>query len=416
MLVQSSTSRNRRRGTLNSGNVKNKNYKKESAMAGISIRFKNGRYEARKRIDGVDYSAYGKTEKEAEKKIMNKIQNSKNKIQTKNTLVEVAIEEFLELSKSSMKSSSYNTKRGTFKRYIKGTAIGKTRVSNLREREIQNHIDTLAKCGRTRKTAADDSHIGLSLNTVKKVYGLLNEYYSYAVSKREIEVNPMIFVKMPRWDVYNVKESTCKDSFFNGEELKRIIQASEIPFINGTKSYRYGEVYILLSQTGLRSGEVRALKLENIDLEEKNLYVKHSIEDLDENGKLVTKLSDPKSKASYRTIPLNDRAILSIQRLMQTTADANTGFLITSQSGRILSHAELENGFERILYDLKLEASGLHSLRRTFATYLVNTSGCGNIKDVSELLGHSDIAVTLKYYIKSDEINKRNLVDSIYCD
>jgi len=88
-----------------------------------------------------------------------------------------------------------------------------------------------------------------------------------------------------------------------------------------------------------------------------------------ESGGIQHLIGDVKTKKSNRDIPLNDRAILAIQRLLNTTCNHTTGYLLCTASGKIVTH--LQRCYTAILKKAGIKHMALHSTRHTFATVVL---------------------------------------------
>ena len=116
-----------------------------------------------------------------------------------------------------------------------------------------------------------------------------------------------------------------------------------------------------------------------------------------------------KSATSKRDIPLNDTAIKMIEELRQEFYFCEDSPLICDDKGDYTKPDVFRRRYHRLLEGASIESKGLHSLRHTFATNLVNgvkqpdgTIKSLTVKQVADLLGHSTTQVTEMYYVKKD--------------
>ena len=173
--------------------------------------------------------------------------------------------------------------------------------------------------------------------------------------------------------------------------------------------YQIG-IYICLS-TGLRLGEVCALKWSDIDLEQGLLHVNRSVSRIPiEEGSTKTKLIEqsPKTECSKREIPLSNQlcSLLNNQKRKGEYVLKGTG----PTDPRTLQYK-----FKDILTKAGIDDTNFHVLRHTFAT---NSISCDtDVKTVSEILGHSDVQVTLNRYVHPSMEVKRahmNTLANVY--
>ena len=368
---------------------------------------KDGRYEARIVIRGERISLYGKTLTEVQAKIKKKkweVEHQKD-IARSDKLGD-SMERWLKTIKraSNIKPSSYDRIESTFREHIQTSELAKKRIDRIEHNDIQKLLNSKLKPTNERKN-------GYSYSTIKKIYDLLREFFRYQVDCDNLMKDPMRLVKMP-----NVEKSNKNIEFFTPEEMRRIIEVAESIDEEGNRNYRYGEAIVLLMLSGLRNGELRALTIDSVDFENKMLHVDKTVSRAvdEKTGKYVNMVHSPKTQNSVRDIPLTSRAEKAVKELINTTYNKRTGYLITTQKGNILTHALLQRAYDRILKKAGLQHKGLHSTRHTFGTIMVKKAeGEGQIKEASELLGHSRTSTTYDYYVGTSTAEKVRLMKTL---
>lgn len=256
----------------------------------------------------------------------------------------------------------------------------------------------------------NEKKLRYSISTVKKIFNILNQYFSYLCANRIIVHNPM---QSCSYKTHQSKVDDTKEKIFTDEEIIKIKEIINCKNNNGAFVYKDAHVFNLILNTGLREGEVLALKNSDIDLTNKTLSVNKEIREVRKRNKIgeTTKgieniITSPKSKSGFRTIPLNKEAINSI-KILQESSPNNDDFLIHDGNGNFLSENALRKRFKRILNKVGIENKSIHMLRHTFATKMV--SGIINektgkieiipIEVVSRILGHSSIQTTERIYV-----------------
>ena len=277
-------------------------------------------------------------------------------------------------------------------------------------------------------TAADIKNLlnywmnkGYAYTTVKKAYVVLNEYFRYLYREQLISKNPMANVEMMKKSNFlsaQDKEDLpeCETvTIFTPEEIEKFKAEAFSTFKDGKRKYQQPAAYILMLNTGLRTGELLGLLNADIDLEKKTLIVRQGVKEVSRrNGTEFTsgreiKVGKPKSTTSKRTVPLNRTAVEMIEDLRREAYFGENTPLVADGSGGYTKPVNLRKRFYRILKAAGIEQKGLHSLRHTFATNLVNgqKQSDGTIKalsprQVADLLGHSTSQITELYYVKKD--------------
>lgn len=190
------------------------------------------------------------------------------------------------------------------------------------------------------------------------------------------------------------------------DEQKRLFQY----LYNEMDIYKLG-IIICLS-TGLRLGEICSLKWNDINLEEKIMHVNTTVQRMPVDGrdsKTALLEGEPKSIFSKREIPISDE-LAGLMHVYYRTAGE---YVVNKNSP--MEPRTYQNKFQGYLRSAGVKKTNFHTLRHTFATNCIN--GGVDIKSLSEILGHSDVKITLNRYVHPTvEIKRRhmNSLASIY--
>ncbi len=262
---------------------------------------------------------------------------------------------------------------------------------------------------------------GYAYTTVKKVYNLLMDYFRYLTQQELIQKNPMTaapMIKKANFLAAQGKEN--KPTFetvttFTPEEIERFKTEAARTWSNGERIYQQAATYTLMFNTGLRTGEVLGILNSDVDLEHRVLHLQRGVKEIARrdgaeftSGREV-KVGKLKSASSKRDVPLNQAAIDAILDLRAERYFGEDTPLIPDEHGDYTRPVNFRRRYYRILEAAGIEQKGLHSIRHTFATNLVNgiKQPDGTIRSltprqVADLLGHSTSEITEIYYVKKD--------------
>ena len=170
---------------------------------------------------------------------------------------------------------------------------------------------------------------------------------------------------------------------------------------------------IIALNTGLRIGELCALRWGDIDMTNNIIHVKHSVirvaADSPENSNKKTKLiiDTPKSEHSIRDIPITQK----LQHYLKSCIPVDNRNYILSNSTIFLSPRTFEYRFHKVLEECDIDSFNFHILRHTFATRCIECNV--DIKTLSEIMGHSNVNVTLNNYVHPSFDDKRSQLEKL---
>ena len=262
--------------------------------------------------------------------------------------------------------------------------IGSMDLNDLSPLVIQSFITWLLQIG-NRKTGK-----GLSANSVNAVISVIQNSLKTAHFLGLTKEYTADKLKRPK-----LKEKPVE--CFTLAEQKKIEQA----ILTGKKDKQYGIILCLYS--GLRIGELIALKWSDIDFAKGILTVSKSCHD-SKDGLIV---DEPKTVTSRRVIPL-PKQLLPILKGIKKRSDSP---FVVSENGKPVSVRSYQRSFELLLKKLKIPHKGFHSLRHTFATRAIE---CGmDVKTLSEILGHKNPTITLNRYAHSLMEHKADMMNRL---
>lgn len=125
--------------------------------------------------------------------------------------------------------------------------------------------------------------------------------------------------------------------------------------------------------------------------------------------KTMIHIDTPKSETSVRILPLPDFIIPIFKKLFLTSD--NSAFFLTLSKNKFIEPRTLENKFKKLLINTHIPYKNFHVLRHTFANNMLDLGV--DIKTLSEILGHSNVNVTLNEYIHSSFKKKQQQIDRL---
>ena len=165
--------------------------------------------------------------------------------------------------------------------------------------------------------------------------------------------------------------------------------------------------------TGLRIGELCALRKENFDLKNGLIYINHTLirvrsETFENKTRVV--LDDPKTANSNRVVPIANKLLQPLTEYLNTFPSDKNYFLTNS-----FHYVEPRSYYNKYLYYLKkwgIKKHKFHALRHTFATNAIEKNM--DVKALAEVLGHSNVSITLNLYVHPSLTYKKDCIDKIY--
>lgn len=233
------------------------------------------------------------------------------------------------------------------------------------------------------------------------------EHLSAATVKLYLCVLKMIFIYANQegcqticcFSTLSIQQSSKNMRILSLEEQKKFTE-----YLKKDMNFIKLGIYLCL-YTGIRIGELCALKWKNISLDNKILNVtatmqRISSEDTETKTKVI--ITPPKTIHSEREIPLND----SLTEVLEKYYCEDEAYILTGKTDLFIEPRALQYHFKKYLNECDLQNINFHVLRHTFATRCVEAEF--EIKTLSEILGHSSVNITLNRYVHSSMEMKRS--------
>lgn len=253
--------------------------------------------------------------------------------------------------------------------------IAEVKVCDLRSLDIQRYINELVEDG-------------YSLSTIRKQYNLITAYWKWAMSQNVTHTPIYLGVELPSVDVLRIAQRDV--SAYSKRDQELIMERTKT-----LEKPQYGAVVLML-EAGLRIGEVLALSWDDILWQKKAVRIHRTL--IRMSSEATTYIQDSaKSRSSRRTIPLSETALEVLQKLKLRKIHSDLVFARPDNPRLPYSYSSIEFHVRQLCKDLEISYLGLHAFRHTFATNCYER-GC-DVKILSKLLGHHDVAITYNIYI-----------------
>lgn len=295
-----------------------------------------------------------------------------------------------------LKGKSVDRRECTIRNHIGGSySLGHRQIQTVIPKDIEKHINDLI------------SEKRLSVSSIEKVVDVLNAVWSWAVRSKMLKDNPVYCIK-PELErkIQKMKSKGANDAdviVLSADEqviLRRVALSKKK---DGTYAYAGGRYILLLLYTGMRGGEMTALRWKDLDMKEKILTIDKNrtvIKNRVGNGdKKYVVHEDTTKNEKARVIKLTNEAVEILALIREESRYVeDDDFITPTKTGACNTVTNLEHRAEAIYRAANLEELGgsLHVLRRTLATNMYDNGA--PIKQIASYIGDSE-TTTEKYYI-----------------
>lgn len=238
---------------------------------------------------------------------------------------------------------------------------------------------------------------GLNASTVANHVNILSGIYRSAIRRGLVDLNPVAAARKPR-----VSKADKDLAFLTIEDVEALIRAAPPTDLGRTDA----AIFLTAAMTGLRRGELVALRWRDVDWVASKIRVRGS------RRRGLT--SDPKSETSKRAVPMASRVAGELDRQFKRSAYQGDDDLVfcNPQTGRHLDPDALSGRFRAARDRAGLPKVRFHDLRHTFGT-LMAASGVDVLK-IKHWMGHADIQTTLIYMHYAPTPDESAMVDRAF--
>lgn len=367
-----------------------------------------GQFTAGRKADGKlnRKSVYGNTRKEVKEKMTKALAEIQTKtyIEKNDMTISMLGEQIIEgkFNANIISQATYGRALGTFN-HIKNSDIANTKIQDITPYELQEFINT-------KKDYAN--------SYIDKIYEMLGSIFKEAMKRDIIVKNPLLNVVKPK--------SSKKD-----KAVESLTIEEQKSFVNHLENEQYKNIFLVALHTGMRIGEILALKPDDIDFDNKLITIDNTLTK-NTSGKVI--IGDTtKTYESNRKIPITIITEPIFKDCITNYIPNKNNLLFCHLNGSIIAPATINSQFKKIcknanikvvtvkkkkgidldgkdkFVNLKTSTVNTHMLRHTYATRCIEAGIPAPV--LQKLLGHRDITVTINTYttifnkFKEDALN-----------
>lgn len=353
----------------------------------------DGRWAASITLEGRQRKTfYGKTRKEVQEKLQIALHEQKQG--TLATGPEQTLKQYLEhwleeVHKPTIRVSTYVNYRRFLDNHIL-SELGHIHVNKLTPQKVQAFYAKKLK-------------EGLAPGSVRNIHMVLHKALENAVRWRLVGRNVCDDVSPPGQVKHEIQP-------LSKEQAQKLLLAAQGHKLEG--------LITLALATGMRRGELLGLRWQDINFEDRSLQIRRTMARLGKEGVIA---SQPKTRKSQRKLVLPQYVVEVLKqhhirqlemRIRVGTAWEENGLVFPNGFGRFLDQGQLHVMFQHFLKDAGLPPMRFHDLRHSAATFLLSMGI--HPKVVQEILGHSNISMTMDTYshvlpsLQVDAMDKMN--------
>lgn len=356
---------------------------------------KDGRWEARILTKQMNHqtkykSVYARTYTELKNKLKELPDSNIPLLHHSNVFFHEIALQWLSNIRESVKESSYAKYHSTVTKHLI-PYFTKMKIIDIDNMVVEKFIQDKYKNGKLNGKGS------LSAKSVHDMYCVLIQILKFAEKNH--------YIQTCNYDVALPKVEECYCNVFSKSEKIKLEQYVRL----NTDLKKLG--ILLVMYTGIRIGELCALKWSDIDINNGTLRITKTlqrIKNTDTGSEHKTKIiiGKPKSQKSVRSIPLQSFLLEILIPFKQKYSD--NAYLLTGSETKFTEPRAYEKTYKKYLKECHIPNIKFHALRHTFATNAVEKNF--DTKSLSEILGHSTVRFTLDRYVHpSDKVKRENM-------
>jgi integrase len=279
--------------------------------------------------------------------------------------------------------------------------FGSSRIETIGTEEIEHWRNALAEDGKRAR------------HTVNKIVTQLHAIFQHAVDYHGLIANPVAKVKRlresydaARFDFYSPEEihslvATAARGAHRDRSRPAVSDTERV--LRATEDRQDAAIYLTAALSGLRRGELLALRWEDVDFEQSSIRVFE--------GYSANRAGKPKSRKS-RTVPMVEQVAHALSDLKtHSTQTAKGDLVFVSREGTHVDGSALRRRYLATLDAAKLRRLRVHDLRHTFGSLAINSV---SIVQVQAWMGHADIKTTMRYLHHKSRADDAQLLSAAF--
>ena len=370
-----------------------------------------GRYSDGRNDNGrqIQRSVYGKTRKEVAEKLNAVLYNKQcgsyvapSKLLLKDWLVQW-LQNYAVIS---IRPSTYINYEGYVYNHI-SPELGDFPVQNITPVMVQNFYNQKFESGRA------DGGGGLSAKTIRNMHNMLHQSFEQAKINGMIMHNPADGAVIPRQEK---------------KEMRVLSVQEQKDLISVLHRHRLGFAILFDLATGLRIGELCALKWSDVNFNKRTVKISRTLQRIKKSmlekvsGENSTAIMEGnvKTNSGFREIPLPDkifekliehRGLQFAEMKLHEPFYRDNGYIFAMPLGTCVEPHTMRDALDFLLDAAGIEHANFHALRHTFATRAIENGV--NVKTLSDILGHSQVQITMDLYCHSSLDLMRDGMDRV---
>lgn len=264
--------------------------------------------------------------------------------------------------------------------------LGNVKINSIDYQTMKNFVSLLLKEQNNELSA---NYLSYICSIVIRILFHMEKKYGYGISA---PANP-------------VAKNRKNQVILPGEQA--LYKLEEYLIANSEKNANLGILIALY--TGIRIGELCALTWKDIDLKERVIYIRNNVQRVRRDGvgenKTHTVIQTPKTSDSVRLVPISPMLFPLLEKYQQEESN----HIIQGIRNSWADPRTVQYQFQKILETCGLEHFNFHMLRHAFASRCIEKGF--DAKSLSEILGHSDIRLTMDLYVHSSVQQKKMLMN-----